>query len=241
MSSGGSLRIPAGSLLIPNGGSPPPAVTVELSLDTWDHWLAIAKEMVERAEDAHAQLLSAHSAAEETTRASALEEEFRTAMISIAAQAFAVDALYASVKERIPAQPTAVQATSRAGSPRYARITDTLRRGCKLRNEQVGQIRTCLKELFKYRDWAVHPPADFRQAYLHEDLALGVEWRFIAYSARNARLLFDMVVKLLGLILGSTRDQFTDLQRWAESGQVRLRHVVGPPAESMPTSTGSTV
>lgn len=223
MSSGGSLRIPAGGLRIPLDGSPIPAVTVELSLDTWDHWLSISKEMIERAEEAHDRMIVAHKGADETARNSALEEEFRAAMMSISAQAFAVDALYASVKERIPVHSGTQQGESKA--PRYARISDTFRRGCKLKNEQVGQIRTCLKELFKYRDWAVHPPADFRQAYLHDDLGLGVEWRFIAFSTRNARPLFDMTVKLLGLILNTARSELSELHQWADSGKVRLASI----------------
>jgi hypothetical protein len=47
-------------------------------------------------------------------------------------------------------------------------------------------ISTPTSSLFRFRDWAVHPPADFRQPVLHPDLQVGVDQRFLAFSSLNA-------------------------------------------------------
>ena len=54
---GMSLRIPAGGLRLPLDGSELLPVTVEVRLETLQHWLRVALEHVDLAGQAHAHLL----------------------------------------------------------------------------------------------------------------------------------------------------------------------------------------
>jgi hypothetical protein len=47
-------------------------------------------------------------------------------------------------------------------------------------------LRSLVKQLFRFRDWAVHPPANFSAPIRHEILGTGVEWRFVAFRAQAA-------------------------------------------------------
>lgn len=96
-----SLRIPEGALrLYANGRAE--VSHVELASDFWPHWLAVAKDNVNIAKVHNEAALIAHHQKDGDTKGRELEAEFRAALSSISAQAFAVDALYAAVKERLP-------------------------------------------------------------------------------------------------------------------------------------------
>jgi hypothetical protein len=133
------LRFPAGSITISRDG--PNAAVAKVRLDTWNHWLSIAKEMTERAEVAREALVAAKAAGGGIPE---MEQKFRAAMLSIAAQAFAIDALYATVQERLRHRPTrGARATAR-----YKWITKTLRHGFKFGPQSTKVLRGYLQQLF---------------------------------------------------------------------------------------------
>ncbi len=213
------LRIPAGGLRIPLDGSAPPPVVVEVGLDTWDHWLAIARDHTRAAEAAHEQLLRVRGQDDSNAKARVLEAEFRSGMQAISAQAFAVDAFYAAVMERLPKRP---RERSSGQATRYKWVAETLRRATKLDDEQFARVRDFLAQLFKFRDWAVHPPAEFSQPIEHEDLQVGVEWRFVAFSAKNARTFQNGSEDLLIGGLDRIRPGLPELEEWASGLKNRL-------------------
>jgi phage-related protein len=173
-----------------------------------------SKENTEEAEEAHARLLRAKDGSDETGKASALEDEFRAGLIAIAACAFAVDAMCSSVREHTPWQqkvPTG-----------YKQITETFARGFDITAQGHAQLRGFLRELFTWRAWAVHPPADWRKPVLHDDLNVGVEWRFIAFSASNARIAFDKTSKLVGQLLERPKPNLNELVGWTMTAKTLL-------------------
>lgn len=97
-----------------------------------------------------------------------------------------------------------------------------LRRGFRLNNQQSQQLRYILQEVYKFRDWAVHPPSDFRQPVLHKDLDSGVEWRFVAYSAHNSEVIFNAIVRLMSVLFGHARLELKDLSKWVDAASKRL-------------------
>ncbi|MFI0374211.1 hypothetical protein ACH35V_40680 [Actinomadura sp. 1N219] len=231
ITSGMTLRIPAGGIRISLNEEKVSPIVAEVSLDTWDHWLDIANESLQQSKSAHTLLIQAIDNNSDNKKSSALEAEFKASLTSMSATAFAMDALYASIKERIPASnhPPTSQGKK---TPRYALVTEMIRRGFRLTNEQSQQLRKILKELYKFRDWAVHPPGDFRQPILHPDIDAGVEWRFIAYSASNAKKIYDAIMQVLTLLFQRVRPGFDDLEKWANACNSRL-------TQDSPRSTAS--
>jgi len=216
------LRVPAGALVLTLEGEPSPVV-FEVRLDVWDHWLSIANEQTRRAELTHARVLDAQREGDEDVRIRALEAEFRASMQAIAATAFAVDALYAAVKERSAADDVIGGATDDRRKARYRQIAETLRRAFRIQRG-TDKLEEFLRRLFELRNWAVHAPNDFRRPVEHPDLGLGVEWRFVAYSAMNARTLLDATVSLLEQIFRFAEERSSEIVReWAQSGEERLR------------------
>jgi hypothetical protein len=182
-----TLRIPAGGLVIRLGPAGPQLdpIVVELALEMWPHWFEVALRHAKDARESHRLLLEAH-AAQAAGAVQRLDDEMQSSMQCITAMAFAVDALYGSLVERVNVPAPTRAAWARNRTARRARVLEVIRTASKLRNDQVHGMKTVLISLFQFRDWAVHPPADFRQPVLHPDLQAGVDRRFIVFSSANA-------------------------------------------------------
>jgi hypothetical protein len=96
----------------------------ELRIDTFDHWLAIARRACDEAISARERGVAAPVAGN-VEFAPALEQEFRSTLVAVAASAFVVDAFFASVVEHAP--EARVHATGRD-----AEIFETLKRAFRL-------------------------------------------------------------------------------------------------------------
>jgi hypothetical protein len=222
---GSSLRIPAGGLVLPLDDRPPPPVQVELLLDMWDRWLEISSNEVGAAEAAHKRLLESLGAPD-TERGAALESEFNAALLAIAASASAIDAFYASVKQRIPPHPDE-RAWAKNRTARDKRIVEVFKIAFVLKREHPKEIASLLRTLFTLRGQAVHPPSKFQPPSYHRDLDAGVEWRFGQFSAENARAAFDSTAKLLRHLLGVPKAGLDELEQWIPSAQGLLAQAVG--------------
>lgn len=224
---GSSLRIPAGGLVLPLDDRPPSPVQVELLLDMWDRWLAILSNEVRAAEAAHERLLESLRATD-TERGAALESEFNAALLAIAASAFAIDAFYASVKERIPPHPDA-HAWAKNRTARDKQIVEVLKSAFVVKQEHAKEIASFLRALFTPRGQAVHPPGKFQAPSYHTDLNAGVEWRFVQFTAENARAAFDSTATLLRHLLDAPKPGLDELGQWIPSAHDLLAQAMGDP------------
>lgn len=189
LTAGADLRLPAGALRITVGRdgkvSADPLVP-QLRTDMWPHWLFEAVGAAQSARDSAAEVarLAALVDRDEESLDLALGSELRGSMRAITASAFAVDAFYASVKSRSPAHPS--QDAWRANrTPRYAQVFETLRYHLKLKPPGANEIRDSVKELFRFRDWAVHPGSRFREPVFRPDIDSGVDWHFAVFRGDN--------------------------------------------------------
>ena len=230
---GSSLRIPAGGLTLPLDGSPPPPVQMELLLELWDRWLEISANQTLAAEAAHRRLLEAVKA-EDDDRSPALEAEFNSALLATATSAFAIDAFYSAVKERVPRHPHE-EAWAKNRTPREKRIVEVFKLAFALKPEHPEQIGGFLRALFTLRGQAVHPPAKYQPPSYHSDLDAGVEWRFIQFTAAKARAAFDSTSALLRRLLELPKPEHDELQEWIPSAQSLLAVALGePPDDAAP-------
>jgi hypothetical protein len=217
-----TLRIPAGALVLRlgSGGLQLDPVVPELALEMWPHWLEIALRHASAARESHGKLLAARDSQSPTT-GQHLDEELQSSIQTITATAFAVDAFYGSWVEQINLSPLTKAAWTQNKTPRHARILEAIRIGSVLRNDQVQSLKRVLSSVFRFRDWAVHPPADFRQPVLHPDLQVGVDQRFLAFSSPNADRAVLCGLEVIARALDHPRD-IAALREWcAPQRQIR--------------------
>jgi hypothetical protein len=183
---GTSIQIPAGGLRIRLGSDPGvDPVTLHLALNMWLPWLEIAMEHLHEAKTQHDLLIAARDSGGQV--AEPLVRESQAAMQAMVAAAISFDALYAAAKERISLPPSVIKRWRERGTARYSQVSEVLRRAFCLKKQSTANVRSVTKELYRFRDIAVHPPASYSQPILHPDLASGTERRLVIFSFSNAQ------------------------------------------------------
>ena len=180
-------------------------ITVPMALlrtDTWPFWLAEAVSAAVAAAEIDPITQESLADNDEVTRL--LVAELRASMRTFTSCAFAIDAFYASVKARSPAHPQ--QAVwHKKGTARHKQVAETLRHHLQVRSNEASKLLSNrIQEIFRFRDWAVHPGSQFKQAIHRPDVDAAVDWHFIAFSTSNALAgvantiqLFDHMVNAL--------------------------------------------
>jgi hypothetical protein len=154
-----------------------------------------------------------------------MDDELQDAMQAICSVAFAVDALYGSLLERIVV-PQHLQATwKRQRTSRHARILELIRLSSVLRNDQVGSLKRVLSSIFRLRGYAVHPPAEFRDPVLHPDLNVGINRRFTEFSSANAERAVNGGAEVMVRTFYRPRGS-TQLRDWCTSQRQILQDIL---------------
>jgi hypothetical protein len=223
ISEGMSLRIPAGALVLPLDGSPPPPVRVQVSLDMTPMWLDVALDQAIAARRSHEQLQEVVGTDGDPLH-NALTAECTAAMLSLTGSAFALDALYESLLERAMLPAEIRQRWAKNKLKRSPRIGEAIRLTLKPKfsNSETKEAAQQIDTLFRFRDWAVHPPAGFREPIQHPVLGSGVEWRYVAYTFDNCRNALSFTLAYLQRVLKDPRVRNQDLTEWAASMETRL-------------------
>jgi hypothetical protein len=182
-------RVPVGGLVMGFGsdGKPKCSMRLELQLDTSIHWLEIALTHLAEAKGLHEASLEAKSRGAPSS--AGLDKEFKACVQATVAAATFFEALYAAVLERLPKKPTAKGQNRKQKPARYAVVTEALRQAFGLQKQGTANLRGVLKELYLFRDEAVHPSARFSDPVAHVHLGVRVERRFVMFSYSNARQL----------------------------------------------------
>jgi hypothetical protein len=194
----------------------------ELRTDTFQHWLQISEEAAESAKEPRRRALEIPRDDGEAFTA-ALEEEFRASVVAITAGAIAVDSFYASVKQHAP--QTQVPADARD-----AAIFETLKRAFVLTAEQQREAREPLRQIFRLRDEAVHPPASWAEPLPHPVFNVGIAPRFVWCRVENAILAHSFAGRLIWLCLNIPKPEHSELERWCREISPRIPRPPDPPA-----------
>jgi hypothetical protein len=241
------IRIPAGGLTLGIGpdGETQGNLRLQVALDMCPHWLEIAVAHLEVAAHARSDLISACSRAEESRIGPALEREFQAGMQAVTAAVIALDALYASVRERVAIPDSLVATWRRKRTARHRQVAEVLRRAFRVGPKSFARLAAALQKLYRSRDLAVHPPGTFSDPVLHPVLRSGTEWRFVsfgyesAYSAVRAALAF---VAQLSALPRTKEDSFlqycADLHARLEPLRLRWESGFGPLLRD-PSSSGT--
>lgn len=166
-----------------------------LRTDMWPFWIEDAIEaadtacrMADQIPDLVTQLDDAGELKDRIEREidRLMIRELRATMRAITAAAFAIDAFYATVKERCGPHPHD-EIWRNKGTSRKRRITETLRYHLHIKTtNEVKSIKSCVAQVFMFRDWAAHMAAKFRDPVYREDVQASVDWHFHVFRRKNA-------------------------------------------------------
>lgn len=195
---GMTLAIPSFSIRFDaNGRIQGDPITLHVRFDVCPTWIQIAKRHLDSALAAQTARDAAWSGNDENAKAQALEAESEAAMQAIMAAAIAWDALYAVMREHVAIPQAMAEAWRKGRTARYTQVAETVRRAFSLKQKGATALRANLKEIYRFRDLAVHPAGKISAPVLHPELDLGMEWRFVYFRAKNAELAVVVAAAML--------------------------------------------
>ena len=185
---GARVTIPAGGFRIGLAGEP--TLTIHLALNMCPIWCELAFEHLREARRYHEAARAAWLGTDDDVLGTALISECKHGMQAVHSAATAVDALYAALKNELADALLLPPAGGGGRRPaRYRHVAEVIRRSFQVQPRKAVRIRSALRELYRFRDWAAHPPQEAQQPIRHPDLLFDTEWRFVAFGYTSARAL----------------------------------------------------
>ncbi|MGD1046954.1 MAG: hypothetical protein ABR936_16750 [Bacteroidota bacterium] len=203
LTKGMRIGIPPGGfqLRIGEDGKPNASLNFHVSIDVTNLWFDLAIDHLESALLSRQNLNSAWKNQANEEIECALQAESLSCMQATMASAVAIDAFYSAVKDRITIPSSTLDAWQKKRTARYVQVFEVLRRGFRIVKCDLPTIRQILKDLYRFRDVAVHPDAKLTMPIPHPTLKVSTEWRFVYFRVENAEALvrtsLGLVVQLL--------------------------------------------
>jgi hypothetical protein len=224
ISRGMTVAIPEGGFAIgidPQGSSTA-NLTLHVHYDVCPTWCELALRHLGDARAARDERVAAWVGTDEDHKARCLEREFEASMQAIMAAAIALDAFYSRNQTYIQLPPLLVQQWRNKRTARYSQITEVLRLGFNLKPKGTAALRQNLKEIYRFRDLAVHPSGKIQAPFLHPEMEVGVEWRFAHFRAQNAELIVNAATGMLRDLANNGKPANNDIRKYMEALRQRL-------------------
>ncbi|MDQ6950704.1 MAG: hypothetical protein Q9M26_03470 [Mariprofundales bacterium] len=97
-----------------------------------------------------------------------------------------LDALHDTLRPYAKISLQEIEAWRKNKTSRAKQIVEILRRTHKLQSDVLSNFSKCISQIIKYRDTAVHPSLELKNACTRPDVQVGVDWKFSAYRFSNA-------------------------------------------------------
>ena len=190
--------------------------TLHVHFDVCPTWIALAFSHLKTAQDCKQARIAAWNASDEAAKASTLEREFEASMQAVMSAAISLDAFYASIQDRITLPPSLLERWRNGRTARYAQIAEVLRRAFKLKPAGAKILRQNLKEIMRFRDLAIHPPAKLGEALLHPELNVGVEWRFVYFRFNNANSIVKEATRVIQVLVNKGKPSNPEIKKYCD-------------------------
>ncbi len=125
-----------------------------------------------------------------------LMSELAPSMQTIVSCGIALDALYDMLRPHAKISQQDILRWKNNGTSRGAQITEVIRRVYKIKGETLKEFKKGITQIIKFRDMAVHPTSELKNACIRPDIPVGVDWKFSAYKYTNASNSFESTMKM---------------------------------------------
>jgi len=217
VSKGMTFRIPDGGLSLSLGddGKPHMGLTLQVVFDVCPSWLEISIEHLKAAKTYNALRTMAWQQNDENAKARSFENEFKASMQAMVAASVAIDSFYASIQQRVKMDEGLIQTWRQKKTPRYSQIAETLRIAFQLTPKGLKSLRDALKQIYQFRDRAVHPSSTPSEPILHPEIKVGVEWRFVAFRYENTLPLVRVTLQIIDQLVAIGKPVNEDVTKYA--------------------------
>lgn len=186
------------TLSVDEAGNPDVNLIVSTAYNVLPLWLRIAHDNLSQARQASEDIASKWGQ-DENLNKELLISELGPALQVFVACGIALDALYDLLRPHAKLSKEEIKKW-REGSCKTGRadhISEVIRRIYKLENDMLLKFKKDIKQIFKYRDMAIHPSLNLKNACARPDIPVGVDWKFSAYKFRNSEICFSSTMRML--------------------------------------------
>jgi hypothetical protein len=159
-------------------------------------WLRIARDRLNDAKQASENIASNWNDDADHQKA-LLIAELAPSMEVIVSCGIALDSFYDMLRPYAKLSEEDINRWKANRTGRGAQISEVVKRVLKPKNMQVKEFKKAITDIIKFRDMAVHPNLDLKNAHLHPDLKIAVDWKFAAYRFSNAWAAFNTTIQIL--------------------------------------------
>ena len=172
-------------------------------LDLWPTWLEIGCAHAKAARTAGERL---RPDLPDADKYEVLTEELQAGLVALTAFAFAFDGFYDTVKAEMGPHPDQLT-WKKKRTARDAQVTETLRYRLKLGPKFSEHLRMLIKQLFEFRDHAVHPTSKFVDPSYRPQIDSGVHPHLITFSGPHAVQTCALSLEVLSRLVERAADR----------------------------------
>ena len=159
-------------------------------------WLKIAHDNLKESKKA-SETIASHWSENAEEQKQQLISELAPSMQVFVACGIALDALYDTLRPHANISDQDITAWRNNNTARYKQVIEVIRRIYKIEHDTLNLFRECIKQIFKFRDKAVHPSLELQQACTRSDIPVAVDWKFSAYRYSNAKWCLTNTINMI--------------------------------------------
>ena len=159
-------------------------------------WLRIARDRLKDAKRASEDIASNWDDDADHQKAM-LIAELAPSMEVIVSCGIALDSLYDMLRPHAKLSEAEIKRWKVNRTGRGAQIFEVIRRVLKPENKYVKELKKAINDIIKFRDMAVHPTLELKNALSRPDINVAVDWKFSAYRFSNAWACFNTTTQVL--------------------------------------------
>lgn len=88
------------------------------------------------------------------------------------------------------------------------------------------RLRDILVQIYGFRDLTVHPSGETKEAVLHPDLGVGVEWRFLSFGFTNSKEVVAGCLSIAAQLIHKPKNSHKRLLQYCEGVRPRIDAIV---------------
>ncbi|MDD2917618.1 hypothetical protein [Rhodoferax sp.] len=159
-------------------------------------WLRIARDRLKDAKRASEDIASNWDDDADHQKA-LLIAELAPSMEVIVSCGIALDSIYDMLRPYAKLSEDDINRWKANRTGRGAQIFEVVRRVLKPEKKHVKEFKKAITDIIKFRDMAVHPTLELKNAHSHPGLEVAVDWKFSAYRFSNAWACFNTTTQIL--------------------------------------------
>lgn len=176
-------------------------------------WIRIAHDNLKQSKNASIGIPNNWNKLNDEKRKELLIAELEPSLQVFVSCGIVLDCLYDQLREYAKITDDEIKKWRENKTSRDKQIAEVIRRVFNLKPKIFKNIAQNIREIIKYRDLAVHPSHELKNACNRPDIPVGVDWKFSVYRYSNSEKCYTATIEIVKYLfkIGNKNDKVTTL------------------------------